>query len=294
MVMRIIIVLGCTLALAGAGNAQAHSENDPVQVVAAENVYGNIVQQIGGRLVSVTSVLSDPNADPHLFEPGTRNGLAVAQARLVIQNGLGYDAFMDKLERASPSSHRLVVTIADALRIQGANANPHLWYDVPKLNVIAEAITAGLVDADPAHGAAYRSGRDRFVKSLQPLRGLVTQIERRFKGAPVAYTEPVPGYLTAAGGLTNRAPQAFTRAVEDGTEPAPQAVAAMDALVTGHKIKVLLYNSQTVTPVTERVRTAALHAGIPVVGVTETLPPHRTFQQWQLAQTRALYRALSK
>jgi zinc/manganese transport system substrate-binding protein len=294
MVMRIIIVLMCIAACAGSGSASARSRSGPLPVVAAENVYGDIVEQIGGPRVSVTSVLSDPNADPHLFEPGTRNGLAVSQARLVIQNGLGYDAFMDKLEQAAPSSHRLVVTIADALRIHGANANPHLWYDVPKLNVIAGAITAGLVDADPAHAAAYRAGRDRFDKSLQPLRRLVAEVEHRFRGAPVAYTEPVPGYLIAAAGLTNRAPQAFTRAVEDGTEPAPQAVAAMDALVTEHKIKALLYNSQTVTPVTERVRTAALHAGIPVVGVTETLPPHRTFQQWQLAQTRALYRALSK
>jgi zinc/manganese transport system substrate-binding protein len=293
MLMRIIIVLGVVAGFAGAGSARARSNSGPLPVVAAENVYGNIVQQIGGSHVSVTSVLSDPNADPHLFEPGTRNGLAVSQARLVIQNGLGYDAFMDKLEQAAPSSHRLVVTIADALGIHGADANPHLWYDVPKLNVVAGAITAGLVKADPAHASAYRAGRARFIKSLQPLRQLVAQVDKRFKGAAVAYTEPVPGYLIAAAGLTNRAPQAFTRAVEDGTEPTPQAVATMDALVTSHKIKVLLYNSQTVTPVTERVRTAALHAGIPVVGVTETLPPHRTFQQWQLAQTRALYRALS-
>jgi len=292
--MRIIIATICIAACAGSECASARPAGGPLPVVAAENVYGNIVQQIGGPLVSVTSVLSDPNADPHLFEPGTRNGLAVSQARLVIQNGLGYDAFMDKLEQAAPSSHRLVLTIADALGIHGSDANPHLWYDVPKLNVVAGAITAGLVKADPAHASAYRAGRDRFVKSLQPLRGLVAQIERRFKGAPVAYTEPVPGYLIAAAGLTNRAPETFTRAVEDGTEPTPQALAAMDALVTGHKIKVLLYNSQTVTPITERVRTAALHAGIPVVGVAETLPPHRTFQQWQLAETRALYRALSK
>jgi zinc/manganese transport system substrate-binding protein len=294
MVMRIILVYIIVGALAASGSAQARSGAAPLPVVAAENVYGDIVQQIGGSHVSVTSVLSDPNADPHLFEPGTRNGLAVSQARVVIQNGLGYDAFMEKLEEAAPSSHRLVVTIADALGVHGTDANPHLWYDVPKLNRIADAITTGLVKADPSHASAYRAGRDRFVQSLRPLRQLAAQIGKRFKGAPIAYTEPVPGYLIDAAGLTNRAPQAFTHAVEDGTEPTPQAVAAMDSLVTGRKIRVLLYNSQTVTPITERVRTAALRAGIPVVGVTETLPPHRTFQQWQLAQTRALFQALSK
>jgi zinc/manganese transport system substrate-binding protein len=292
--MRIILIFCLAGALTVVGCARAGSEAAPLPVVAGENVYGDIAQQIGGPLVSVTSVLSDPNADPHLFEPGTRNGLAVSRARLAIQNGLGYDAFMDKLEEATPSSHRIVVTIADALGVHGAEANPHLWYDVPKLTRVAAAITAGLVKADPSHAAAYRAGRNRFVKSLQPLRQLVARIATRFKGAPVAYTEPVPGYLIDAAGLTNRAPQAFTHAVEQGTEPTPQAVAAMDALVTGRKIKVLLYNSQTVTPITERVRTAAIRAGIPVVGVTETLPPHLTFQQWQLAQTRALFRALSK
>jgi zinc/manganese transport system substrate-binding protein len=292
--MRIILVLMTAATLAAPLGAEARPAAAPLPVVAGENVYGDIVQQIGGSLVSVTSVLSDPNADPHLFEPGTRNGLAVSQARLVVQNGLGYDAFMDKLEQASPSSHRVTVTIADALGIRGADANPHLWYDVPKLNVIAGAITTGLVRADRSHASAYRAGRDRFEKSLAPLRQLVAQIAHRYKGAPVAYTEPVPGYLIDAAGLSNRAPQSFTRSVEDGTEPAPQAVSEMNALVSGHKIKVLLYNSQTVTPVTERVRLAAVHAGIPVVGVSETLPPHRTFQQWQLAQTRALFRALSK
>jgi len=294
MVMRIILIFCLVGALTVVGCAQARPAAGPLPVVSGENVYGNIAQQIGGPLVSVTSVLSDPNADPHLFEPGTRNGLAVSRARLAIQNGLGYDAFMEKLEEAAPSSHRLVVTIADALGVHGADANPHLWYDVPKLGRVAAAITTGLVKADPSHAAAYRAGRDRFVKSLLPLRQLVAQIDKRFKGAAVAYTEPVPGYLIDAAGLKNRAPQAFTHAVEEGTEPTPQAVAAMDALVTGRKIKVLLYNSQTVTPITERVRTAAIRAGIPVVGVAETLPPHLTFQQWQLAQTRALFRALSK
>src|SRR5713226_6919245 len=139
--MRTILVIGALLVLglaSGCGSGRA-TTGGGLAVVAAENVYGDIAAQIGGAHVSVTSILSDPRADPHLFEPGTRNGLAVARARLVFENGLGYDAFMEKLERAAPSSERRVVVFADALGIRGADANPHIWYDVPKLARIATA-----------------------------------------------------------------------------------------------------------------------------------------------------------
>jgi zinc/manganese transport system substrate-binding protein len=180
------------------------------------------------------------------------------------------------------------------LGIHGNNANSHLWYDVPKLDRIAAAITFELEQTDPTHAAAYRNGLARFTASLGPVKTEVARIKSSFAGTPIAYTEPVPGYLTAAAGLTNLAPNAFTRAIEDGSEPTPQAFAAMNALVTGHKVKVLLYNSQTVSPITQRVHDAALKAGIPVVAVSETLPPHESFQAWQLAQATQLYAALKK
>jgi zinc/manganese transport system substrate-binding protein len=293
MILRIILVMGAVLLLATACGS-ATGNGSTLGVVAAENAYGDIVRQIGGPHVSVTSILTDPNADPHLYEPGTGNGLAVAQARLVVQNGAGYDAFMQRLENASPNSKRGVITVADVLGVHGKDANPHLWYDVPKLPAIAAAIAAGLEHADPAHAAAYRSGLRRFDASLGPLNKEVAEIKASFGGSPLAATEPVPGYLLAAAGLKDVAPTAFTRAIEDGTEPTPQAVAAMDALMTGKRVKVLLYNSQAVSPITSRIRSAAVKAGVPVIGVTETLPPHLTFQQWQLAQARQLERALSR
>jgi zinc/manganese transport system substrate-binding protein len=292
--MRTILVLGFVLCTATACGSSRVVAGGTLDVVAAENAYGDIAAQIGGAHVSVTSVLSDPNVDPHLFEPGTRTGLAVAQARVVIQNGAGYDAFMAKLEAAAPSTHRIVVTIADVLGVHGRDANPHLWYDLRALGRIAGAIDAGLERADSAHATDYRAGLRRFMTSLRPLLAQVTDIRKSFAGTPVAYTEPVPGYLVEAAGLKNLAPSSFTRAIEDGTEPTPQAVAAVDALVRGRNIAVLLYNSQAVSPLTARVRDAAAGAGIPVVAVTEMLPPHLSFQQWQLAQARALYRALSR
>jgi len=264
-----------------------------LDVVAAENAYGDIAAQIGGPHVSVTSILTSPSADPHLFEPGTSSGLAIAGAKVVLQNGLGYDAFMPRLEDAAPSKNRVVVTMADVLGVHGKDTNPHLWYDVPKLDRIAAAIAAAYTRADPPHAVAYRRGLRRFERSLAPLRHEVATIRARFRGAPVAYTEPVPSYLLAAAGLRNLAPDSFTRLIEEGIEPSASAFAAMSTLVSDHHIRVLLYNSQAVSPITAQLRAAAQNAGIPVVPVSETLPPHLTFQQWQLDQARAIAAGLA-
>jgi zinc/manganese transport system substrate-binding protein len=292
--MRTVIVIGASSLLLLAGCGGSVEKNGRLDVVAAENVYGNIAAQIGGRHVSVRSILTSPDADPHLFEPGTSSGLAVAEAKVVLQNGLGYDAFMTRLENATPSKSRTVVTMADVLGIHGKDANPHLWYDVPALDRIAAAIGAALEHADPGHKAAYRSGVSRFDRSLAALRQEVATIRGRFHGAPVAYTEPVPGYLVTATDLRNLAPDSFTRKIEEGTEPSASVVADMSGLITQRRIRVLLYNRQAVSPITARLRAAAKSAGIPVVPVTETLPPGLTFQRWQLNQVRALAAALAK
>jgi zinc/manganese transport system substrate-binding protein len=292
--LRTVIVLAAAgLLVSGCGGSSAKA-GGPLDVVAAENVYGNIASQIGGSHVSVTSILTSPDADPHLFEPSTSTGLAVARAKVVLQNGLGYDAFVTRLEDATPDNGQSDVTMAEALGIHGKNANPHLWYDVPRLGRIARAVATAFVRQDPAHAAAYRRGERRFERSLEPLRSEVATIRHRFHGAPVAYTERVPGYLISAAGLRNLAPGSFTRPIEEGTEPSASAVAAMDELVAQHRIRVLLYNAQAVSPITARLRSAAQRAGIPVVPVTETLPPNLTFQQWQLDQARALTAALAK
>jgi zinc/manganese transport system substrate-binding protein len=290
-VTRIVLICVLLAALAGCGGG---AKSSTLPVVASTNVYGDIARQIGGPHVSVTSVLTDPNADPHLFEPGTANGLAVAHARVVIQNGLGYDAFMSRLESSAPSSSRTVVTISDVLGIHGHDANPHLWYDVPALPKIAAAIEQALASADAKHANAYRQGLRDFIASLVPLQRAVAAIRAAHAGAPVAYTEPVPGYLIEAAGLRNLAPASFTRPIEEGTEPSASAVSAMMALAAQHRIRVLLYNKQAVSPITARVRDGAQHGGIPVVPITETLPAHMTFQQWQRSQVEELQRSLDR
>jgi len=282
----------CALLVAVLAGCGSSAKSGVLPVVASTNVYGDITRQIGGSHVDVTSILTDPNADPHLFEPGTKNGLAVSRARVVIQNGLGYDAFMSRLESAAPSGHRNVVTISDVLGVHGHAANPHLWYDVPELPTIARAIEQALAQADAAHAADYRSGLRAFVASLAPLQAAVTRIRATYPGTPVAYTEPVPGYLIAAAGLRNLSPASFTIPIEDGSEPPASAVSAMTTLAATHRIKVLLYNNQAVSPITQRVRAAAKAAGVPVVGVAETIPAGLTFQSWQLKQANELLQAL--
>jgi zinc/manganese transport system substrate-binding protein len=278
----------------GSGAAASGGTEGAIHVVAAENFYGDIARQIGGPAVRVTSVLNDPNADPHLFEPGTTTGAAVSDAGVVVENGAGYDAWMDRLVAATPNPARQVVNVGQVLGVTDAGANPHLWYDVPRLPDIASAIAKALEKVDPANAARYRAREAEFVASLAPLDEAVDAIKTRFAGAPVAYTEPVPGYLLEAAGLDVKTPDAFARAIEQGSDPTPQAVAEMQALLTGGQVKVLLYNAQATSPMTDQIRQLAAQHSIPVVPVTETLPSGVAFQDWQLSQVRALASALGR
>src|SRR3954470_12528949 len=181
MTARIVLVSTLALALAACGGTAA--QGDALQVVASTNVYGDMVSQIGGSHVAVKSILSNPDADPHLFEPGTANGLAVSKASVVVQNGLGYDAFMNKLEDAAPSSKRRVLVVADVVP---PTSNPHLWYDLPRMPKVAAAIANELGPADPAPGGDFRGGPRRFPPPVGPVPPPGPPLPA---GAPVAYTE---------------------------------------------------------------------------------------------------------
>jgi zinc/manganese transport system substrate-binding protein len=287
-------VLAVALCVAGCSSAATGRTADgKLRVVAAENFWGNLAAQIGGDHVAVTTLIASPNADPHEFEPGTKEGLAVAQAGVVIANGAGYDPFMERLLSAAPSSHRRVVTVSDVLHVTGSDPNPHFWYDVPQLPAVVTAVGSAMAAADPGHAAAYRAGATRTIAALRPLRQAVTAVRRQDAGDPVAYTERVPGYLLAAADLRVLTPPGFARSIENGTDPSFADTAAMRELITDHRIDALLYNQQAVTPVTSQLRSLATGAGVPVVPVTETMPPGTTFESWQLGQVDALREALS-
>jgi zinc/manganese transport system substrate-binding protein len=281
-------------ASAGAGAGAATRPATVVPVVAAENFWGNITSQLGGRSVAVTSLITNPNADPHLFETDAADAAKLASAKVVIENGAGYDTWMRSLLSAD-SGHPTIVTAANVLHIAGSDPNPHLWYDIPAVPKVAAAISAALTKADPKDATTFKANLVRFDTSLQPLQSTLATIRSRFSNAPVAYTERVPGYALADAHLAVKTPPGFARAVEDGTDPGPADTLAMDQLLTGHKIHVLLYNVQTVTPVTSQVRSLARQGNIPIVGVSETMPSNATtYQQWQESQLTALLGALEK
>jgi zinc/manganese transport system substrate-binding protein len=296
--MRTLAVVAIVAALlcgaVGCGTSNGGSGSGRLSVVAAENFWGNLAEQVGGDHVDVRSLISSPDADPHLFEPGTRDGLEVATASVVIVNGANYDPFMDRLLSAAPSSHRTVVRVSDVLHVTGSDPNPHLWYDTPALPTVVHAIANAFATADPAHAVAYQAGAVRTIAALQPLERAVRQLAAADAGDPVAYTERVPGLLLAAAQLTVLTPSGFARSIEDGTEPSASDVQAMRELITTKKIDVLLYNEQATSPVTAQLQSLAHSNGIPVVAVTETMPPKATFESWQLSQVRALTTALAR
>lgn len=280
-------VLGATHAV------QAVPAASRIVVVAAENFYGDIVGQIGGDHVAVTSIVSDPNVDPHEYETNARDAAAVANAALIIQNGLGYDAFMDKLMAASPNPKRKLILVS-ALTGHKKGDNVHLWYDPPTMPKVAQAVLDALIQIDPANATSYRNWHRAFQASLTPLNQTIAGLKARIGGTPVAATEPVFGYMAQALGLNVITPLKFQKAIEEGEDPPAAAIARMEDQLKKREAKLLLYNTQTVSPLTTRVQQLAKRSGVPVVGVSETTPPGKSFQQWMLLQLEQIRAALAQ
>ena len=288
-----VALTAATLCLFGFGsNAGATGRSSVVHVVAAENFWGNITSQLGGRDVKVTSLISSPNADPHLFETDAADAATLAQAQVVVENGAGYDTWMRSLLGADGGNPR-IVNAAKVLHVAGSDPNPHLWYDIPRVPAVAAAISAALTKAAPRDAATFKANLATFDASLAPLDATLATIKARFHNVPVAYTERVPGYALAVADLDVKTPSGFARAIEDGTDPGPADSLAMQRLLRNHDVNVLLYNVQTVTPVTAQMRSLARQHRIPVVGVSETMPSGTTYQRWQQSQLTTLLHALA-
>jgi zinc/manganese transport system substrate-binding protein len=262
-----------------------------IAVVAAENFYGDIAGQLGRDPLAVTSIISDPNVDPHEYESSAKDAAAVADARLVIQNGLGYDAFMDRLMKASPNPQRRLIVVSD-LTGHRQGDNVHIWYDPPTIPKVAQTVYESLLQIDPGNAGPFRERYRAFQSSLPPLTQAIDGLKAQYAGTPVAATEPVFGYMAHATGLEVITPLAFQKAIEEGHDPPAAALAQMEDQLKQHRAKVLLYNTQTASPVTTRVRQLAKQAGVPVVGVSETEPLGKSFQQWMLSQLEQLRMAL--
>ena len=291
--MLVVAMLSLTLALNVCAGGMSSSANNTgmISVVAVENFYGDIAQQLGAGHVSVVSILSDPNVDPHEFESSVQNGVEVSKAQLVIENGADYDTWMDKLLSASPNPNRIVLTAANVAS-NPLPDNPHLWYGIDNIQTIAQNITSDLEKLDSAHKADYDAALTKFQASLGPIQQKITEIKNKYNGTPVGLTETIFLYQTQPIGLKVMTPFEFEKAVAEGNDPPADTVVTANDQVTNRQIKVLIYNVQTVTPITTNLQNEAKQNNIPIVPVSETMPAGKTYQSWMLDQLNDLEQAL--
>ena len=283
------VMAGLALLLAAPAWSRA---GQAVTIVAAENFYGDVARQLAGPDATVTSILGNPDDDPHAFEATPSVARAIADARIVIANGADYDPWMEKLLGASRSASRTMINVA-ALVGRKPGDNPHLWYEPATMPAFAKALAAALTAADPAHRVAYQQRLEAVLASLKPIDAKVALLRQKHAGTPVTATEPVFGYMAAALGLVMRN-ERFQLAVMNDTEPSASDVAAFEDDLRQRRVKLLIYNSQATDESARRLLEIARRSKIAVIGVTETEPRGKTYQDWMQDQLDALDDALAK
>jgi zinc/manganese transport system substrate-binding protein len=291
----IAALLPLGLALLAAGCSPAYGDAPGVVVaVGAENEYANVIQQVGGKYVRVSAIMSNPNTDPHTFEASPSVARLVSSAQLVVQNGVGYDTFMNTIEDAVPSGARKVITVQDLLGLPDSTPNPHLWYKPGTMTAVAGAIAADLGALLPAHAAYFKANAAAFTRSLTAWTNAIAEFRAKYPDTPVATTEPVADYMLQAAGADNRTPWAFQADIMNGTDPSAQDVAIERNLFIQHQVKVFVYNQQVTDSLTESFITLAQQNGIPVLGVYETMPtPGYDYQSWMLTEVQDLQKAVA-
>ena len=290
-------LLAGVVALAAVGAACGPaSGSDPgrIAAVGAENEYANVISQIGGPYVSVSAIESNPNTDPHTFEASAQVVGEVSAAQLVVQNGMGYDSWIDTILSSSPNSSRKLIDVQTLLGLPNSTPNPHLWYDPTTMPAVATRIAGDLAALDPAHASYFRSQATAFVTSLTGWNAAIAALKSSFGGAAVATTEPVADYMLRAAGLDNLTPWPFQADVMNGVDPPAQDVSLEQGFFTQHQVKVFVYNQQVTDSLTRSLLTLAQQNGIPVVGVYETMPtPGYDYQTWMTAEVNAVRQALA-
>jgi zinc/manganese transport system substrate-binding protein len=287
------------VALAGCASTPSQttstSGSSTISVVASTNVYGDIAKSIGGSAVKVTSIMSDPAQDPHSFEASAQNQLELANAKVVIENGGGYDPFVGTMLASAKNTS---ATVLDAVKLSGlkpdasGDLNEHVWYNFPVMKTVADKLVATLSSIDPTNASTFQANATAFEAKLTTLEAQEASLKAKFAGQGVSITEPVPVYMLDAIGLVDKTPFAFSKAIENGTDVSPTVLQQTLALYSSHSVKLLAYNEQTSGPQTDAVLTAAKTAGIPVVPVTETLPSGKDYISWMTSNLNAIAHAL--
>ena len=297
-VLAAVLPVGVALLASACSSSSASGSSDAsggaIVAVGAENEYANVIQQVGGKYVQASAIMSNPNTDPHIFEASASVARLVSGAQLVVQNGVGYDTFMTTIENAAPSSSRKVIVVQDLLGLPTDTPNPHLWYKPVTMPAVANAIAADLAALQPAHAAYFKARAAAFIGSLTAWDNAIAAFKAKYPNTPVATTEPVADYMLQAAGAENLTPFAFQADIMNGTDPSAQDVAIERSLFTQHKVKAFLYNQQVTDSLTQSFITLAHANGIPVVGVYETMPvPGYDYQSWMLAEVQDLQKAVA-
>jgi zinc/manganese transport system substrate-binding protein len=283
------LVLVAAVAVAGCGgSADGAGSDGKISAVGAENEYADVIEQIGGEYVDVSAVLSDPNTDPHSFEASVSIARQVAGADVVVQNGLGYDSYMGKIESASSSDSRDVIDVQELLGLPDSTPNPHLWYKPETMPAVAKQLVADFSEIQPEHKAYFAANLRKFEASLRPWLDGLKEFATTFPGAAVATTEPVADYMLEAAGIENLTPFTMQADVMNDADPAPQAVALQESFFTDGEADAFVYNQQVTDSITEKFLGTAAANDVPVVGVYETMPTGYTYQRWMEAELKAL------
>jgi zinc/manganese transport system substrate-binding protein len=278
---------------AGGGSAAALSATK-ITAIGAENEYADVIAQVGGKYVQASSIMNNPNTDPHTFEASPAVAREISTAKLIVQNGVGYDDWATTIENAAPGAGREVINVQQLLGLPDSTPNPHLWYQPATMPKVASAIAADLGQIDPAHAAYYKANAASFIASLSAWTSAIAAFKSAHPHTPVATTEPVADYMLQAAGADNLTPWTFQADIMNGTDPSPQDTATENSLFTQHKVKVFLYNQQVTDALTESFIKLADQNGIPVVGVYETMPtPGFDYQSWMEAEVSALSKAVT-
>jgi zinc/manganese transport system substrate-binding protein len=271
----------------------ASADSTVITVVAAENFWGSLAAQLGGAHARVTSIIDNPDADPHDYEPTAADGREINAARLAIINGVGYDAWATKLADANASPTRTTLTVGDLVGAKDGN-NPHRWYNPGNVRQVIDQITADYKKIDPADASFFETQHDTVINTnLKTYFDTINEIKANYAGTPVGASESIFAMLSPALGLNLLTPSAFLTDISEGGDPSAQDKATIDNQIKNKQIKVYVYNSQNATPDVQTQVNEAKAAGIPVSTITETLTPAgASFQDWQVAQLDALRQAL--
>lgn len=289
-----LLATACSSSSRGTTGSASAASSTKITAIGAENEYASVIAQVGGKYVHADSIMSNPNTDPHTFEASPAIAREITTAKLIVQNGVGYDSWATTIEKAAPDSSRKVINVQQQLGLPDSTPNPHLWYKPTTMPAVASAIATDLGQIDPAHASYYEANAASFVSSLSSWNAAIAAFKAKYPNTPVATTEPVADYMLQAAGVDNLTPWTFQADVMNGVDPSPQDVSIEQSLFKDHKVKAFVYNQQVTDPLTESFIKDAQAAHIPVIGVYETMPtPGYDYQSWMLAEVNALKAAVA-